>query len=229
MTDYLYVWHETTFITAEDANAKLDRYLSGDLDAIVPHPHVSAFHAAVLRRFPPLEAFGGDVDDPRSVWSFTPKPSDRVVLAKVRAARVQIGTPGVREIAADLGLICFEPYDMTVWPNVAGYQPTVMLTLETGTVVPDPDRDRLERAVAHLTHEYTPHAPLVLRSPDGRFAQVCFGEHDSDESKTFQMMFGAQDGGLTAATTDIAVATAFMAGFVEARDGWPGEHNWRPA
>ena len=69
----LFVWHESTPISAEDARAKLDRWTAGDSDVFSHHAGVADFHEALLNRFPKR--------DPMGVWASTPKPSDQVIAA----------------------------------------------------------------------------------------------------------------------------------------------------
>jgi hypothetical protein len=226
LSSYLYVWFEPARVSSDEAVAKLNRHFAGEIEAIEAHPRVGEFYASLIERFPALEDL--DEDDPRSVWTMTPRPSDRLIAMRVVFQQVRVAFEAIRELAAQHGLVCCDEQGV-VWPNVPGYRPALLMTSRTGMVALEPDRQHIERVVAHLTHRYSPHVPVVLEADD-RTAQVCFGEHDPGQPASFAMAYrdSTEADQMTASTTDVEAAQAFMADFATRADGWPGNHTWTP-
>lgn len=102
----LYVWHEPSRISADEALAKVMQFGEGDPTTFVPHPSVSVFYRDLLRLFPALE------DESRAVvkvWSGTPEHSDSLVELPIQLSHVAEVVPIVTGLAAAHGLVCFDP------------------------------------------------------------------------------------------------------------------------
>ncbi|BBH66117.1 hypothetical protein ACTI_28020 [Actinoplanes sp. OR16] len=103
MTFDLYVWHEPAPISADAAEAKVRE---GRFRA---HPAVPAFRDDLLRRFPPQQAPG--------VWTMTPDTSDSVLALSCVWSRAGEFGDAVRTLAAEHGLVCYEPGTHLLDPN----------------------------------------------------------------------------------------------------------------
>lgn len=229
----LIVWHEHEPITAAEAEAKLDRYDEDENGVFHPHPAVAAIRAALLRRFPALEDLADEDladEDPaadRGIWSVTPEPSDTVLeLCGVWSRAGELAT-AVQALAAEHGLVCFDPGDRILDPNVPGYRPAFTLTSAVLPRVPDPDQDRVDRVVRRLGRD---RAYAVLERDDGWYAQVGWGETTGARPGGYALEYreGAPDRHFRADTTDVTEAAGFLRAFLTGDEQWRRRLQWQP-
>lgn len=133
----LYVWHENEPITAAQARAKLERWGDDGENVFAAHPAVGSFYDALLDRFPPLESFSDADIDRLGVWSVTPERSDAIVAVSCVWSRADEVGAVVLALAAEHGLVCYEPGYHVVNPNVPGYAAAFTLSSENLPTVPD--------------------------------------------------------------------------------------------
>jgi hypothetical protein len=221
----LYVWHETTPITAAGAAAKLDELDERDAAGFEAHATVAAFYAELLARFPALESIEDDALEVLGVWSRTPEASDRLIAMSIGWRHVAEVAPTVRALAGEHGLICYDPQDNVVVPNVPGYVPAFSLTSEHGPMVPDPDDDRIERTLTRLGRD---NSFAILDRADGWYVQVGYGETAGVRPGLYAMEYreGSPDRHFRAVTSDVTAVVRFMQEFLRGDDGWKRRHGW---
>jgi hypothetical protein len=227
----LYVWRETTAITATRAAAKLNELDENneldedDVTRFEAHAAVAAFYADLLTRFPALESVPDDTLETLGVWSVTPEASDRLISMSIGWRHVAEVAPTVRTLAGEHGLICYDPQDDVVVPNVPGYVAAFSLTSENGPTVPDPDDTRIERTIAKLGRD---NYFAILDRADGWYAQVGYGASAGVRPGLYAMEYreGSADRHFRAVTSDVAAAVRFMQEFLGGGDTWKRRHRW---
>lgn len=108
MSFRLYVWHEAAPISADEAGAKVRRWLDDDL-APPTHPAVRRLRDELVRMFPP--------GDSPEIWTVPPGPSDALVVLACDWSRAGEFGAAVRRLAARHGLVCYEPQSHLLDPN----------------------------------------------------------------------------------------------------------------
>ncbi len=223
----LYVWHEPLPISADDARAKLQRWVDGDSDVFAPHPAVPVFLDALLDRFPPLESLSDDDIDMLGVWSVTPDRSDSIAALSCVWSRADEVDQVVRELAAAQGLVCYEPGYHVLNPNAAGYVPPFIVSAEGLPTIPDPDTRRLEWIVRRLDPD---NFYVVLERADGWYAQVGYGDRAGVGAGTYALEYreGSPDEHYRCESPDITAATLFLQEFLAGEQAWKQRHAWQP-
>ena len=231
----MFVWFESEFITADEARAKVSPLAPRSVFGPPPAPSEEAlanfsqssrlldFHGRVLDVFPPLEAL--PEDDPRSVWTFTPRASDRVVELRVSLAGSH-AEPTIRALAAEFGLVCYEPQTGAVWPNVPSYQPAILL--DYGYLsVPDPEPARVQRVVLHLSHKFAEYDTVTLRSVGRTSLEIRYRGSDADRPSTFVLRLGDGDNWtLWSETADPDQVVSVVRSFHDQSDDWRRLLDW---
>lgn len=133
----LFVWHEQDPITAAEARTKLERWSDGEVDVFSSNPAVARFYDEVLHHFPPLESFTDEDIDQLGVWSMTPERSESIVAASCVWSRADEVSRAIVTLAADNGLICYEPGYHIVNPNAPGHRAAFTLSSECLPTMPD--------------------------------------------------------------------------------------------
>lgn len=221
----LHVWHEPEPISAELAQAKLDRWDAGEPGAFQAHPAVPALLAALLDRFPPLESLS-DADADRGAWSMTPDPDEAMLALSCVWSRADEVRQAVTQLAAEHGLVCYDPQHGVLDPNAPGQVPAFTLTTDGLPTVPDPDEERLDRTVRRLNPArfYT-----ILERADGWFAQVGHGPSAGVAPGAYALEFreGAEGAHLHTSTTDVTEAVRFLQDVLAGRGAWRQRHRWQ--
>lgn len=190
----LYVWREAEPISADDAGAKFDRWQQGESEQFTAHRAIADLYSALLQRFPPLESFSDDDIDTYGVWSFTPERSDSILELSCLWSRAGEVAPTIMQMAAEYGLICYEPGYHVVNPNVPGYVAPFTLSFENLPTIPDPDDRRLAWAVDELNNR---NHFLKLARSDGTSMQVTYLEDEPQPGNAYELVFsdrGSSDG-----------------------------------
>ncbi|MEU8015903.1 hypothetical protein AB0B74_08020 [Micromonospora parva] len=223
----LYVWHEEQPVTAAEARAKLERWGDGAQEVFAAHPAVGRFYDALLDRFPPLESLGEDDIDRLGVWSMTPERSDAIVAVSCVWSRADDVGTAVLTLAAEHGLICYEPGYHVVNPNAPGHAALFTLSSESLPTMPDPDAPRLEWTIGQLG---TNNSYVILERADGWFVQVGYGDAAGVSAGTYALEYqeGSIDRHFRCQTTDREAALRLLQEFRVGNDGWKRRHLWGP-
>lgn len=206
----LFVWREAAPISADEARAKLDRWTGGDGDAFEHHSSVARFHEALLRRYP------------SGVWTAIPAPSDQVIAASCTWLRAAEVSEAVIDLAAEHGLVCYEPASRILNPNAPGYVAGFVLTAAGVPTVPDPDAQRLDWVVRRLDGK---NYFAILDRADGRYAQVGYGPQAGVPAGTWVLEY-YEDGHFQTRTQDVDKAVRFLQRY-RAGDGSWRAHVWQ--
>jgi hypothetical protein len=206
----LAVWYEPTPITPEAADAKLKTFVENEDDSsFEPSDKVQQCYDELLRKFP--------FDGYAAVWIGTPPRSDdRVVDVYIPWSQADRVAETVRELARQHGLICYDPQAGVVNPNVPGYAPAFELITETHPRVPDPNAERVERAVSKLSND---NYFAIVERADGWYAQVGYGVSVGVKPGTY-----ATDEHYRTETTDRVAATRFLQEFLAGEEAWKRRH-----
>jgi len=223
----LYVWHEEEPITAEEARTKLERWSDGVVAAFASHSAVGRFYDDLLDRFPPLESFSEDDIDRLGVWSMTPDRSETIVVASCVWSRADEVGAAVLTLAAENGLICYEPGYHIVNPNAPGYRAAFTLSSESLPTMPDPDARRLEWIMGRLG---TDNRYLILERADGWFVQVGYGDIAGVPAGTYALEYreGSADQHFRCQTTERGAGVRLLQEFLAGDGTWKRRHQWRP-
>ncbi|WP_120322095.1 hypothetical protein [Catellatospora citrea] len=220
----LYVWHESEPINAQLAQAKLDRWQAGEPGLFPAHPAVPTLLAALLDRFPPLESLS-DADADQGAWSMTPDPDDAVLTLPCAWSRADEVRQEVTRLAAEHGLVCYDPQRRVLDPGAPGHVAVFTLATHGLPTVADPDDARLDQTVRRLSPErfYT-----ILEWTDGWFAQVGHGPSAGVAAGTYALEFreGADGAHLHTTSTDVTEAVRFLQDVRAGRDTWRQRHVW---
>jgi hypothetical protein len=222
----LYVWQEDQPVTATDARAKLARWGDGGDSLFAAHPAVARFYDALIDRFPPLESFSDDDLDRFGVWSMIPKRSDEIVAVSCVWSRAdEVGT-AVLTLAAEHGLVCYEPGYHVVNPNAPGYVAPFTLSSEGFPTMPDPDARRLAWIIGQVGKD---NGYVILERADGWFVQVGYGEAAGVPSGTYALEYqeGSIDQHFRCQTTDREAAVRLLQKFQAGDETWKRRHLWR--
>lgn len=211
----LYVWHEAEPISADEAHEKLERWNAADTDAYAHHGDVVRFHEALLRRFPARRS---------GVWSSAPQLSDQVVVASCSWMRAAEVSEAVVELAAEHGLVCYEPASRILNPNAPGYVPEFVLTGMGVPTVPDPDAKRVDWVVRRLSDA---NFFAILDRADGGYAQIGYGPRAGLPSAIYALEYRDEKGHFRSETKEVDVAVRFLQGYLDA-DAWRRGHTWHP-
>ena len=223
----LYVWHENEPIAAADARAKLERWGEGSERVFVTDLAVGLFYDELMVRFPPLESLSDDDIDRLGVWSMTPERSDAIVVVSCVWSRAdEVGTT-VLALAAEHGLVCYEPGYHIVNPNVPGYVAPFTLSSEGLPMMPDPDSHRLEWIIGQLG---TDNGYVILERADGWFVQVGYGDGTGVPAGTYALEYqeGSIDQHFRCQTTDREEAARLLREFRDGDQTWKRRHAWQP-
>jgi hypothetical protein len=207
----LYVWHETEPISAEQARTKLDLWTGGDRGVFARSEKVSRFHEELIGRYP------------RGVWTSVPAASDQVVAASCTWLRAADVAEGVIGLAAEHGLVCYEPAARVLNPNAPGYEPGFVLSGAGVPVVPDPDAKRLDWAVRRLDGRKF---FVILDRADGAYAQIGYGREAGVADGTWVLEFRALEH-FQARTRDVEEAVRFFQEYRAGGGSWRRRHDWR--
>lgn len=208
----LYVWHEAEPTSADDAGAKFERWDRGEPEVFTAHPAITDLYGALLKRFPPLESLDDDDRETYGVWSFTPERSDSILELSCLWARAAEVAPTIMQMAAEHGLICYEPGYHIVNPNTPGYAAPFTLSFESLPTMPDPDDRRLAWAVQEIN---TTNRYLRLTRRDGRYVQVTYAAGTSQQAGDYVLEFSTPTSNTARQneTTDLAGAIRVLQQF----------------
>lgn len=223
----LYVWHEDRPVTAAEARAKLERWSDGGQEVFAAHPAVGRFYDALLDRFTPLESLGDDDIDRLGVWSMTPERSDGIVAVSCVWSRADEVATAVLILAAEHGLVCYEPGYHVVNPNAPGHAAPFTLSSQSLPTMPDPDADRLEWIIGQVGEN---NRYVILERSDGWFVQVGYGDAAGVPAGTYALEYqeGSIDRHFRCQTTDREAALRLLQEFRAGSDRWRRRHLWGP-
>jgi hypothetical protein len=223
----VYVWHENEPISADVARAKLDRWDDDEAGVFVAHSAVGSFYAALIDRFPPLESFSDDDIDRLGVWSVTPERSDAIVVASFRWSRADEVRAAVVALAAEYGLVCYDPVYRIVNPNVPGYLAPFTLESARFPAIPDPDDQRLEWMMSKVGRD---NEFAILQRADGWFVQVGYGTFAGVANGSYALEYqeGSLDRHFRSETIDRTAAVRLLQEFRVGVDTWKRRHRWQP-
>jgi hypothetical protein len=219
------VWFEPEPITAAEAAAKYERLCDGDLAGVVDNERVTAFYQALTARYPELtDQPETDLDGP---WSTTLDRSAGHVIMPIIWPRAAEMRTVVRELAAEHGLVCFDPQtgdvDNPVRPMAPG---ALRLELCDGSVIDEPDLPRIRRELGRLSsHNWY---AVLERSPDW-YTQVGLGQEAGVPPGQYGLERregSAQRHYRYVAKSLDDVVNAF-AGFASADDAWIHQFPWQ--
>jgi hypothetical protein len=130
-------------------------------------------------------------------------------------------------LAAEHGLVCYEPGYHVVNPNVPGYVAPFTLSSVSLPTMPDPDAHRLEWIMGEVGKD---NWFVILERADGWFVQVGYGESAGVPAGTYALEY--QEGSTTqhfgCQSTDRMAATRFLQEFRAGDETWKRRYAWRP-
>lgn len=170
----LYLWHSPKPVTAQQAMAICHQLAASQGDCVVPHNAVLAFYQDLIARFPPLESIADDELE-SSPWNMSPDATPSRVILVIGHSRVgQVGLT-VEELAAQHGLVCFDPQSAVVHhPPLTRAPGSLLLESGNGSVVIDPSPEDLRSQLGHLSRT---NFFAYLEREEGWFVQIGIGEH----------------------------------------------------
>ncbi|WP_285577339.1 hypothetical protein [Actinoallomurus iriomotensis] len=106
------VWREDGPVTAEDAGDRYEQVAEQEPPGGEPDQQVAAFHQELTSRFPDLDDLP-DEDDSSPWMDYLDLSADGVFM-KIAFSRVEEMVPYVIELAAEHGLVCYDPQEHVV-------------------------------------------------------------------------------------------------------------------
>jgi hypothetical protein len=204
----LYVWHESQPIGPVDATQSLDRWAVREPDVFPDHPALPVFRDALRSRFPDLQT-----DIEAGVVA--------IEIPWLSAAEI---SDAVLDLAAEHGLVCYDPALQVVNPNAPGYVPRFTLLSQRYPEIPDPDARRLEAAVRRLGEN---NSFTVLDRCDGAFVQVGYGPAAGAPAGAYVLEFSDGNRHVGSRTPDADAAVRLLQEFLAGEDGFQHRHDWR--
>jgi hypothetical protein len=208
VTFSLIVWHEAAAITAEQAEAKLERFGEGEPDVFTPHPAVAQARAELLRRFSAAQLI------------VPPPPADAVLHLAVAWAHAAEVTAAVTEVTAAAGLVCYDPGGGLLRANALARQAPYTLTSDANPRIPDPDPARLDRIARRLGTRCT---YVILERADGWFVQSAY-RHGG---YAIEYQEGGLDRHFHTETTDLDEVIRFLREFRAGDESYKQRHAWQ--
>lgn len=225
----LYVWHEATPITAEEAAAKVAALAGGDQSVFPAHVSVPLLRTELLARFPPGDepAAGGNGGRDAYVWSSSPAPGDSVLVLSCTWPHARVVGDAVRDAAKRHGLVCYDPQELLVDPNAPGSPAAFTLSSARLAPVADPDDRLLERTVRQVGAD---NFFVVLERADGWFVQVGYGARAGAANGVYALEFqeGSPERHFRCETAELTEAVRLVREFRAGDDAWRRRHAWRP-
>lgn len=157
----------------------------------------------------------------------TPERSDAIVAISCVWSRAgEVGTT-VLTLAAEHGLVCYEPGYHVVNPNTPGHVAPFTLSSQSLPVMPDPDRHRLEWIMGQVGEN---NGYVILERADGWFVQVGYGGLAGLTAGTYALEYqeGSIDQHFRCDTTDREAAVRLLQEFRTGDETWKYRHLWRP-
>jgi hypothetical protein len=110
---HLAVWYEPVAISVERAHQAYLRLVDDEPAGLTPHPAIGRFHRKLEYRYPEFDVVTDD-DVERSPWAAAHRADDAHVQVSIAESRSGEVARYVRELAAEHGLICFDPQGQLV-------------------------------------------------------------------------------------------------------------------
>jgi hypothetical protein len=194
--------------------------------SFAPHPAVGRFYDALLDRFPPLETLSDDLIDQLGVWSVTPERLDAIVAVSCVWSRADEVGAAVLALAAEHGLVCYDPGYHVLNPNAPGYVAPFTLSSESLPTMPDPDARRLEWIIGEVGND---NRYVILQRVDGWFVQVAYGTAAGVREGSYALEYqeGAPDRHFRCQTTDRQEAVRLLQEFRAGEEPWKRRHVWQ--
>ena len=109
----LAVWYEPATISVDRAGQVYQQLVSDEPAGLTPHPAVGSFHRKLEHRYPEFDLVTGD-DVELSPWAAAHRADDAHVQVSIEPSRCEEVAGYVRELAAEHGLVCFDPQEQLV-------------------------------------------------------------------------------------------------------------------
>ena len=157
----------------------------------------------------------------------TPDRSDKIVEASCVWSRADEVGAAIQTLAAEHGLVCYEPGYHVVNPNAPGYVAPFTLSSESLPTMPDPDADRLEWITGKVGRD---NGYVILERFDGCFVQSAYGEAGGVPAGTYVLEYkeGASGEHFRCYSTDRQDVVRLLQEFLTGDEGWKHRHLWRP-
>jgi hypothetical protein len=170
----LAVWGSPKPVTAGQALQIYQQLCDEQADTVKADAQVEAFYQQIIGRFPPLESTSYDEID-RRPWSMSPEASPGHVIMTIQWPRAKELREYVIRLAAELGLVCFDPQSVHVH-NPPRQDPASGLRMEfcDGSVIDNPEPGDLRRLLQQVSER---NWYAILEREPGWYVQVGIGEH----------------------------------------------------
>ncbi|MEU7650793.1 hypothetical protein AB0C42_15560 [Micromonospora taraxaci] len=149
------------------------------------------------------------------------RSGDRCTLRTVAAILANL------TLAAEHGLVGYEPGYHVVNPNAPGHAAPFTLSSESLPTMPDPDAHRLKWIIGQVGEN---NRYVILERADGWFVQVGYGDAAGVPAGTYALEY--QEGSINrhfrCQTTDREAALQLLQEFRAGSDRWKRRHLWGP-
>lgn len=145
----------------------------------------------------------------------------------MRMVTSERGRYNVLTLAAEYGLVCYEPGYHIVNPNAPGYRPAFTLSSESLPTMPDPDARRVEWITGRLGAD---NRYVILERADGWFVQVGYGDVAGVPPGTYALEYreGSVDQHFRCQTAEREAGTRLLQDFLAGDEVWKRRHQWQP-
>jgi hypothetical protein len=228
MSFELAVWYEPVPISVATADEKYGRLCEQDgEEGAVPRPEVAAFYRDLVDRYPELDSLTAEEAEEHSPWTAELGVAESSVLMSVIWRYSQQVLDFVRELAAQHGLVCFDPQENLVHhPPALRTEPRLMLSLWDGSQFEDPDPARTERALRKLSRD---RYFVILERAGGHYVQVGYGQDAGTRPGWYALerRDGSADRHYRCVVTDITEIVKAFNAFAAGEVGWERRFGWQ--
>ena len=222
----LFLWGSPQPATAEKAERICHELAAENTSSVSSDARVQGFAQELLQRFPALESLTGEELE-ASPWSMTPWVTDSHVIMTISWSRAQEVAKFVLALAAERGLVCFDP-QASVVHNPPGQAPADGLRLEfcDGGVVDRPDPAALATLLQTLSSR---NWYACLEARPGWFIQVGIGPNAGNVPAgkfALEHREGAPERHYRTLVASLDDVVAAFEGFASGDPAWKGSISW---
>jgi hypothetical protein len=224
----LYVWHQAQPLTADRAARIYHQLAQGKADTVLPGPEISAFHRDLTTRFPDLERLDDEGLD-SSPWAMSPTVEPSHVITMIGWSRAQEMTAVIVELAAQHGLICFNPQVGQVYhPPKILQSNGLHLDFCDGGRINAPGPDDLDQHLRQLSDR---NWYACLEGESGWFVQVGIGQNAGRVAAgqfALEYREGSSERHYRTVVASLDDVVRAFSGFAVGDELWKSSFSWSP-
>jgi hypothetical protein len=208
-------------ISGAEASRHYVEICSRPFDSIIPGPEMSAFAKAVVEQF---RVVSSAIDLP---WATEPDIFEDSVVMPIQSALAGDLFSIIRQLAAERGLVCFDPQRGMVYHPVVdrGAGRIAILELANGSKIATPDQVQVENGVRSLSAEDW---FVILEREQNYYIQAAYGVEGGAPAGQFVIEYrnGSPDKHRRAFSSSVDDLSAAFLEYWRGGMDWAGKFTW---